>query len=971
MKKKFTFFGICVLLCTLMISVGSCQKDYSDEIDNLQAQINTNKDAIAALNNAIASGSVITNVTQNATGWLISFSGDINPIQVNHGGDGAKGDKGDKGDAGAIGADGFTPIIGIDADGYWTVITTQGGTAVRIKNAGGNDVMAEFSKELGIDVNGMLTVGGVATTVQMPVIIYNSVTKQLTVTVKDENGVLTAVTVAVSEDTFLATDVTSIVSPIGLTKTLLTFGYVPAKVAASYPLINPSTATLPGAEAALAYAGKTWNDLLRSSGKLPVIVNPAQAKLTGFTFDIIKQDGSAYAIQPGAIAEGFDGAFAQFAAAPSNGLYTLPLNPTKAQALTASTAALYPAGYAGGVAGESYQLAVRATKDGREVISGYQYAIKVQEDANTVYTYLDNALILPAATLLYPTVATDPFGTGSAPSTVSPIIPWKVYVPLGTTKNLLDFYAHTTAQTDLVANITPQKTLKNSDFFKSSISIIPHPGNTDVSDITIANTSVTTPATTATVSNLNDKTLPFKLTTFDWKAMYWTNEKNISVVFYSALNNVISPINLGNQVLTDAVSPADQKVALLQPMFTQLDAVGKTELWRAQATNVRVVFYRSNGTTVMTPAAIGISYQFRDANNNTVLGPNATATALADVQAIRKIEFTFDENVALPGSYIAKLEFNDRRAYAAGSEFKLNMPFTISNPDMSTIINKMKEHKANLFTGDLLTVYGTYPSLYYPTATAQFNSTTAYYELFNAYSNLYDPSIVFPAVQQVPVGWWQFKKVGTTPTTNPLVAGTLVPTATDQFNIIKAHMYTAVPYNVELWFYYFGNTNNKELVETIKVKAHSEVYDGSIEVTVPNATAYPTYPTTLQVVNGDVVTSLKLSAYLKVKDVVHANLNAFGLNNAGVATPIDPRIDPTTPTAAATTGVVVKNESITGNTALAHLITVSPSAPDWTITANTTVSVIVADIAVPITIEVTDLFGITKKYETTVLVKKP
>jgi hypothetical protein len=53
---------------------------------------------------------------------------------------------------------------------------------------------------------------------------------------------------------------------------------------------------------------------------------------------------------------------------------------------------------------------------------------------------------------------------------------------------------------------------------------------------------------------------------------------------------------------------------------------------------------------------------------------------LADavIQAIRKIEYTFDETVAVPGNYTAKLEFTDIRAYAAGTEFKLSMPFTIA-----------------------------------------------------------------------------------------------------------------------------------------------------------------------------------------------------------------------------------------------------------------------------------------------------
>ena len=595
-----------------MISLGSCQKDYSEDIADLQAQITANQNAITALNSAIASGKLIKTVATTSTGYTITFS-DNTTISLNHGTNGTNGTNG---------ATGFTPVIGIDADGYWTVVSTQGGTPTRIL-VGGQPIFAKFTTDqFGANSAGFITINGVATSVYVPLVVYNEVTNKLQITVKNTDGSFSTYNVAVSEDVFLKSDLVSVVSPIGMTKVLLSFGYVPNNVAGNYPLVNPVTPTLVGANAALAYAGVTWDQLLRSQGNIPVIINPAQAVLTGYTFEVIKKDGSPYAIQPGAIVEGFSGAFTQFAAAPSNGLYTLPLNPTKAAAVTASTAALYPAGYPGGVAGESYELAVRATKGGREVISGYQYAVKVQQDVNTVYTYKAG---------LTPTVAPDPFFA---------TIPWKVYVPIGTTKNLLDFYALTALQTDATA--TTATTLTNAHFYKSSISIIPAPGNVDVENfVSVANTSVTTTQTSATVTNLNNKTIPFKLTTFDWRGMYWDNQKNISVVFYSALNNTLSPIPFGPQVLTAAASPADQKVVVLTQMFTELDAVGKTELWRTNADNVKVVFYNAAGT-VVTPAAMGVSYQFKDANDVPILGLNATATALADVQAIRKIEFTFD-----------------------------------------------------------------------------------------------------------------------------------------------------------------------------------------------------------------------------------------------------------------------------------------------------------------------------------------
>ncbi len=241
--------------------------------------------------------------------------------------------------------------------------------------------------------------------------------------------------------------------------------------------------------------GVAYNDLLRSSGKLPVIINPAQASLTGYTFKLIKQDGTEYSIQPSSVTEGFTGAFAQFAAAPSNGLYTLNFTPTRAAAVAASTAALYPAGYAGGVAGESYELAVRATKGAREIFSGFQYAVKVRADVNTV--------------------ATPKAGVDLTPG-------WpNVYVPIGTSKDLLSYFDRTAP--------APTVTLTAADFFK--VAVVQLPGNTDVENlITKTNGTVSTAITTATVSNLNDRIVPMNVKTFDWMGRY---RQRVDVTFFS------------------------------------------------------------------------------------------------------------------------------------------------------------------------------------------------------------------------------------------------------------------------------------------------------------------------------------------------------------------------------------------------------------------------------------------------------
>lgn len=948
MKRKFTFFGICVLICTLMISLGSCQKDYSEDIEKLQQDVLANKNAIASLNQAIASGKLIKTVATSATGYVITFS-DNTTINVNHGQTGATGPQGP---AGTPGATGFTPIIGIDAAGHWTVVTTQGGTPTKIL-VGGQPVVAKFSTDLGVNNNGMLTVGGVATTVYIPTIAYNEVTKKLMITVKKEDGTLQVFHVAVDADTFLKDDLVSVLSPIGISKVVIGFGNVPANNAAGYNAIVPQfapAATKAQADAALAYAGLAYGQLVQSEGRLPIIINPAQAKLEGYTFEIIKKDGSAYAIQPEATVEtGYNLPFAQFAAAPSNGLYTLVLKPSATVAATAAAAAAYPVGYPGAVAGESYELAVRATKAGREVFSGFQYAVKVQQYTPIVYA---------------PKAGVDVVTNPGVPT---------VYVAVGTTKDLLDFYDKTAP--------APVATLSANNFYKAGVKIMP--GNSDVEPyITYTvdySTVVSTSTTNATVTNLNDKKVPFTLKTFDRAAQYLTSQ--IDVVFYSTLRSgTTASYNLPGitQVLTTAAAPANQKPVMLTSLFTELDAVGKTELWRNQATNVEVkLTYGSPAVNIP-----GVTYEFRDANDNVIV-PDAIGTwgpvltTLAKVKDVRKIVFTFNQNTAIPGSFTGVLQFNDRRAHAntAAQMFTVNIPITIQNPDMTATINNMKEKKANLFVGDLLTVYGTYPSAVYPGATAQTSRTNAFYDIYNAYQKLYDPAVA-PGLQVVPVNHWKFVKLGATPAGNPLAAGlATIATSTDRYLITEASMYTATPYDVQLWYYYFGNPANSELVETIKVQAKSEIREGSIIALVPPVASGK--PATLQVVNGDLVTERYMSDYFKVRDYLAVNINAFGVNNAGAVAALDTRIDPANPTAivANNTGVVVKNQSLSGSTTLSHLVAVTKGVAgnpnEWVVKATNAVAAIVADIEVPLTVEVTDLFGKTVKYEVKVLVKKP
>lgn len=986
--KKITFFSICVLLCILVMSLGSCQKDIKADIDQLKTDVAASKTAIAALNQAIAAGKLIKSYTTTANGYQITLS-DNSVISVTNGINGAAGA------TGATGATGFTPVLGVDVDGYWTVKTSATGTATRIKDVNNADIKAKLSDQLTV-ANGMLAVGGVATTVQIPTVALNTtrVPNTLLITIKDTaTGLLVSYNVPLAADFVQGADIIGLVSPVAATRTVLSYGFVPSKtqVDANLALVNPVTATAAGVTTAFTFAGVTYDALLRAEGIIPVVINPAQASLTGYVFEVIKQNGSLYAIQPDPTpVANFTGSFTK-GDAPSNGLYSLLLRPTKAQAVAAEAAVLYPAGYTATNSlwgyetnGQSYELAVRATKGGtREILSGYQYAVRVKADINTVYDYKassKNPIVTPPDPANYP---------------------WKVYVPIGTTKDLLDFYEITATGA----------TLKKTDFYKSAVSIVELPGNSDTRTFVTINTdavnrsttSVTTPNTSVTVSNLNMKILPFNLFTFDWRGMYY-DTKGINVVFYSALNNTLADNPSFTHVLaiddplTTTVNERQKTVLLANPtsstaMFSQLDLLGKTELFRTYATNLEVKLTYLVGTTVTNIP--GVSYEFLDANNN-VITPDATGTwgpMLNDVNLVeeaRKIRFTYTETAALPGSYTAVLKFTDRRVnLIAGVNtglFTFNMPFVIQNPDLTATFALLTAHKANLFQGDLLTVYGTYPdAVLYQTATAQTSAINAYYDLFNAYTNLYVPTAT---TQLVPANYWKFTKTAPATSTavpNPLTNGLAVlPANNDRYLVQPKTMYTDVPYSIKLTFYYFGNTLNLLDLETIRVQAKSEVKEGQV---LANTVAKPAgwlLPAALQVTNGDLVTAVPLSYYFKAVDYLGFNLKAFGRDAANaIVAPVDTRINIVNSTAPGIAKVEIKNTSI-----YAHLVSVTAGHAgaaagviatdaiganplDFTIQATIAVAVIQSDVVVPLTVEITDIFGKKLVGTINVTVKKP
>src|SRR5574344_1637407 len=113
MKKKFLS---AILLGAFMVAstvtFESC-KDYDDDIDNLQEQITSNKDAIAAIEAQIKGGQWVSNVTATTNGITLTL-GNGQSYNITNGKDGTNGTNGKDGVNGTNGKDGVNGTNGKD-----------------------------------------------------------------------------------------------------------------------------------------------------------------------------------------------------------------------------------------------------------------------------------------------------------------------------------------------------------------------------------------------------------------------------------------------------------------------------------------------------------------------------------------------------------------------------------------------------------------------------------------------------------------------------------------------------------------------------------------------------------------------------------------------------------------------------------------------------------------------------------------
>jgi hypothetical protein len=698
---------------------------------------------------------------------------------------------------------------------------------------------------------------------------------------KNEDGTSTMYNVPLADEIVLTTDIIGLVSPIGNTKVLIQYGSVP---------------TTGNVASVLAWAGVTAGQSLGSDGVLPLIVNPSAAAIAGYTFEIIKADGTPYALQ-GVIEQGFDitKKFEQYtnpAAGGTNALYSIKLNPSLAE---------INAHMGTSVDKETKELAVRATKGTREIVSGYQYSIRVKK-----------AIEQP----------------------VEPVGGVIKYVPTGTSVDVMTMFTN---------GVDAQSA---ANFYKVGLAYsTTTPTNEDIKPyLTLTNSSsvITSAKGNHTVANLNGRPAFLTLMSYDFIGAYKT--RPVELRYFTDLSASVPDAALVSHTLTASASPADQKVISLDPMFTALDAEGKTELWRNNANNVKLTVRTSTGTYIdVVPATLGITYEFLDINGTVTTAPTA----------MRKIRFTFNEQIVLPGDYTLRFQFGDVRetlTYANGGyseattaeknafkEFTFIIPVTVSNPAaLPANSANLMIHTAGLWTGNDLSVFGN------NTAVTGQIANPSYYDLAGAYS---------ASLGAEPQANWAFLTTSTADNTAGLITSSrnyLVQRQTNTGGYTT--LYT--PKTVKLRYYWFGNASNYVDLETITVTAKSQIKEGKL-VNVLNTLANGTHVTNgsgvthtpLTVTHG-VAGTKNLAEYFKFTDYFNNDLTVFGTPHASVADVelvLDAQYD----------NLLI----VTGNTTVESKT--SPLAP------------ITGDVVVPIKVRVKDIFGLWFEGTVNVTVKKP
>ena len=210
MNKKFLsaiLFG--ALMVTSTGTFVSC-KDYDDDIDNLQTQVDANKAQIDNILAAINGKKFISDYVAVTNGYQLNFS-DGSSLTISNGAAGAQGEQGIQGVQGPQGEAGATiiPKFKVDAENYWMVSVDDGATYEYVLNEAGNKIKAtgaagenasteDIAEAVGnliyVDDEGYINIGENRTAFKynasIPSLIYNEKDQTMKVTIDGQEYTL-------------------------------------------------------------------------------------------------------------------------------------------------------------------------------------------------------------------------------------------------------------------------------------------------------------------------------------------------------------------------------------------------------------------------------------------------------------------------------------------------------------------------------------------------------------------------------------------------------------------------------------------------------------------------------------------------------------------------------------------------------------------------------------------------------------
>ena len=204
MNKKFLS---AILFGALMVgstsTFVSC-KDYDDDIDGLQEQIDANKKQIDDILAAINGKKFIESYAPVEGGYLLTFTGG-ETLTIKNGAQGEKGEQGLQGIQGSKGETGATivPKFKVDAENYWMISVDEGATYEYVLNDAGEKIKAAGSEAnveeaignyVKVDEEGYICIGEYRTSFKynanVPSMIYNEKDGTMQVTIDGQSYTL-------------------------------------------------------------------------------------------------------------------------------------------------------------------------------------------------------------------------------------------------------------------------------------------------------------------------------------------------------------------------------------------------------------------------------------------------------------------------------------------------------------------------------------------------------------------------------------------------------------------------------------------------------------------------------------------------------------------------------------------------------------------------------------------------------------